>query len=75
MNRRTLWMCQVGEMCGGGDRDGVEGSLTHRWLWTPWRTLSGHQHHWGVGGRRVVRWHYTRLHVSLGAGQRGTVWR
>lgn len=59
-------MCQVGEMCSGGNRDGVEGSLGHGWLRTPWRTLGSHQHHGGVGGRRVVRRHHTGLHMGLG---------
>lgn len=59
-------MCQVGEMCGGGNGYGVEGSLGHGWLWTPWRTLGSHQHHRRVGGRRVVRRHHTRLHMGLG---------
>lgn len=65
MMRLHLWMCQVGEMCGGGDGDGVEGGLGHGWLRTAWRTLGGHQHHGGVGGSRVVRRHYARLHVGL----------
>jgi len=56
VKKSTLWMCQVGEMCCGGNRDGVEGSLRHLWLWAPW-TLGGHQHHRGVGLRRVVRLH------------------
>lgn len=59
-------MCQVGEMCSGGNRDGVEGSLGHGWLRTPWRTLGSHQHHRGVGGCRVVRRHHTGLHMGLG---------
>lgn len=63
--RLHLWMCQVGEMCGGGNRDVVEGSLGHRRLRTPWRTLGSHQHHRRVGGCRVVRGHYTRLHMLL----------
>lgn len=58
-------MCQVGEMCGGGNRYGVEGSLGHGWLRTPWRTLGSHQHHRGVGLCRVVRWHHTGLHMGL----------
>lgn len=52
-------------MCGGGDRDGIEGSLGHWGLWTAWRTLCGHEHHRGVAGRRVVRWHNARLHMGL----------
>lgn len=67
-------MCQVGEMCGWGNRDGVKGSLGHRWLWTSWRTLGSHEHHWGVGGCRVVGWHNTRLHMGLGARERAQVW-
>lgn len=66
-------MCQVGEMCGGGNRDGVKGSLGHRWLWTSWRTLGSHEHHWGMGGCRVVGWHNTRLHMGLGARERAQV--
>lgn len=52
-------------MCGGGDGDGVEGGLGHGWLRTPWRTLGSHQHHGGVGRRRVVGGHHAGLHVGL----------
>lgn len=64
-----MWVCQVGEVCGGGDGDGVEGGLGHGGLRAPWRTLGRHQHHWGVGGCRVVRGHDARLHVGLRARQ------
>lgn len=63
--RLHLWMRQVREMCSGGNRDGVQGGLGHWRLWTSWRTLRGHQHHWGVGGWRVVRWDDTGLHMGL----------
>lgn len=69
-HKPTLWMCQVGEVCGGGDRDGVEGSLGHGWLRAPWRTLGSHQHHRRVGGCRVVRLYYARLHMGLGVSER-----
>lgn len=63
---RDLWMSQVGEMCGGRNRYGVvQCSLGHASLWTSRRTLGSHQHHCGVGGRWVVRWHHTRLHMGL----------
>lgn len=52
-------------MCGGGNRNGVEGGLWDLGLWTSWRTLGSHQHHCRVGWCRVVRWHHTRLHVGL----------
>ena len=61
----TLWVCQVGEVCGGGDGDGVEGVLGHLGLGPP-GALRGHQHHGGVAGRAVVRLHHARLHMSLG---------
>lgn len=64
-SKRTLWMCQVGEMCSGGNRNGVEGGLWDGWLWTSWRTLGSHQHHCRVGWCRVVRGHHTRLHMGL----------
>lgn len=60
-----LWMCQVGEMCGGGNGDGVEGSLGHGRLRTPWGALGSHKHHRRVGRRRMVGWHDTRLHMGL----------
>lgn len=61
-------MCQVGEMCGRRNRDGVEGRLRHGLLWTPRRTLSGHQHHGRVGGCWVVGWNNAGLHMGLGQG-------
>lgn len=60
-----LWMRQVGEVCGGGDGDGVEGILGHGLLRPPRRTLGSHQHHSGVGLPRVVGLHQTRLHMGL----------
>lgn len=58
-------VCQVGEVCGGGHWDGVEGRLGQGRLWTSWGALSRHQHHGSVSGRRVVRGHDPRLHVGL----------
>lgn len=65
MMRLHLWMCQVGEVCGGGHWDGVEGRLGHLWLWPPRRPLGGHQHHRRVSGGRVVGRHDARLHMGL----------
>lgn len=58
-------VCQVGEVCGGGDGDGVERRLGHGGLWASGGALSRHQHHGRVGGRRVVRGHDPRLHMGL----------
>lgn len=71
----TWWVCQVGEVCSGGDWDSVQGRLGHGGLRPPRRTLSGHQHHGGVGLRRVVGRHHARLHVGLnGEGYRESEW-
>lgn len=51
--RLNLGVCQVGEVCGGGDGDGVEGVLRHGGLGAA-GGLGGHQHHGGVGGGRMV---------------------
>jgi len=53
----TLWVGQVGEVCGGGDGDGVEGRLGHLGLRPP-GALRGHQHHGGVARGPVVRLHH-----------------
>lgn len=58
-------VCQVGEVCGGGDGDGVERGLGHGGLWTSRGALSCHQHHGRMGGCWVVRGHNPRLHVGL----------
>lgn len=63
--RLHLCVCQVGEMCGGGNWYGVQGGLGHRRLRPPRRTLGSHQHHRRVGRRRVVRRHHAGLHMGL----------
>lgn len=70
----TLRMRQVGEGCGGRDRDVVEGGLRHGGLRAARGALRSHQHHRRVGGWRVVRCHHARLHVRLRQRYFGQLW-